>query len=182
LIKLAKEKPGQLNYGSPGTGTPPHMASELFRQMAGIDVLRIPYPGPPAAMVDLVGGRLAYTFGAINIQLPQIRAGKIKALAVTSLRRAESAPEIPTMTQSGLPGFEYSGWLGIAAPKGTPKEILARLHTEIAKISKTPEARAHFASQGREVSATTPDEFAAYIKAEHARWGPVIRKAGIKAE
>jgi len=182
LMKLARANPGKLNYGSPGTGTPPHMASELFRQRAGIDVVRIPYPGPPAAMIDLIGGRLTYTFGAINVQLPQIKTGKIKALAVTSLRRTDAAPDIPTMAESGLAGFDYSGWLGIAAPKGTPKENVARLHTELGKVLKTPETRAHFAAQGREVSATSPDEFAAHIRAEYALWGPVIRKAGIKAE
>lgn len=182
LIKLARQQPGRLNYGSPGTGTPPHMASELFRQAAGIDVVRIPYPGPPAAMVDLMGGRLTYTFGAINFQMPQVKAGKIKALGVTSLRRSGVAPDIPTIAESGLPGFEYSGWLGIAAPKGTPRNIIARLHTEIANALKTQEARAYFASQGRETFATSPDEFSEYIQAEYAKWGPVIRRAGIKAE
>jgi tripartite-type tricarboxylate transporter receptor subunit TctC len=182
LIALARQKPGVLNYGSPGTGTPPHMASELFLQKAQINVTRVPYPGPPAAMIDLVAGRLTYAFGAINIQMPQIAAATIKPIAVTSLRRVAMAPNIPTLAESGLPGFDYSGWLGIAAPKGTPRDIIVRLQTDIAEVLKTPEARSHFAAQGREIAGSSPDEFTAYIAAEYAKWGPVIRAAGIKAE
>jgi len=182
LIALAKKKPGELNYGSPGTGTPPHLASELFIHGANLDVVHVPYAGAPAAMIDLIAGRLAFTFGTLGVQLPQVKAGKIRALAVTSLTRLEALPEIPTVAESGLPGFEYAGWLGIAAPAGTPQPIIERLQREIALVLLTDEARKDFASYGREPVASTPAAFAAFIRAEHAKWGRVIRDANIKAE
>jgi tripartite-type tricarboxylate transporter receptor subunit TctC len=182
LIRLAKENPGQLNYGSPGVGAPPHIAGELFRRMAQIDVLHIPYKTGPAAQIDLIGGRLTYTFEAVATQLPQARAGRIRALAVTSGKRLAALPDIPTVAESGLPGYEYWGWMGISAPAGTPKEIVARLNGEITKILRTQEARDWFAEQGGEPVPETPEEFAAYIKTEYSRWGKLIREAGIKAE
>ena len=182
LIRLAKEKPGQLNFGSPGVGAPPYMAGELFRRMARIDVVHIPYKTGPAAQIDLIGGRLTYTFEAVVTQLPQARASRIRALAVTSAKRLAALPDIPTVAESGLPGYEYWGWMGIAAPAGTPKEIVIRLNAEITKILRTQEARDWFAEQGGEPILETPEEFAAYIKAEYTRWGKLIRESGIKAE
>jgi tripartite-type tricarboxylate transporter receptor subunit TctC len=182
LMALANRKPGELNYGSPGTGTPPHLAGELFSRSASLKVVHVPYAGPSAAMLDLIAGRLAFTFGAVNIQLPQVKAGKIRAIAVTSAARLEALPEIPTVAESGLPGFEYIGWLGIAAPAGTPAPIIERLQRAIALILLTDEARRYFASNGREPVASTPVAFAAFIRAEHAKWGQVIRDSNIKAE
>jgi len=182
LIALAKKRPGELNYGSPGTGTPPHMASELFIRSANLKVLHVPYAGASAAMLDLIAGRLTFTFGTINVQLPQVKAGKIRALAVTSLARLETLPEIPTVAESGLHGFEYIGWLGIAAPAGTPDPIIERLQREIALVLLTDEARRYFASYGREPVASTPTTFAAFIVAEHAKWGLVVRDLNIKAD
>jgi tripartite-type tricarboxylate transporter receptor subunit TctC len=182
LVRLAKEKPGQLNFGSGGTGSPPHMAGELFRHMANIDVWHIPYKTTPDALTDLIGGRITYTIDGIAIQLPQVRAGRIRALAVTSSHRLAALPDIPTIAESGLPGYEYWSWMGVCTPAGTPKEIIARLNAEITKIARTPEARAWFEEQGGEPVTETPEQFAAYIKIEIARWGKVIREAGIKAE
>ncbi len=182
LIALANKKPGELNYGSPGTGTPPHLASELFNRSANVKVMHVPYAGAPAAMVDLIAGRLTFTFGTVNVQLPQVKAGKIRALAVTSPMRLEALPEIPTVAESGLPGFEYIGWLGIAAPAGTPESIIGRLQREIAVILLADEARKYFASYGREPVASTPAAFAAFIRAEYAKWGQVIGDSNIKAE
>jgi len=182
LMALANKKPGALNYGSPGTGTPPHLAGELFSRSADLKVVHVPYAGPSAAMLDLIAGRLTFTFGTVNVQLPQVNAGKIRALAVTSPARLEALPEIPTVAESGLPGFEYIGWLGIAAPAGTPMPILERLQREIAAILRTEEARKYFASHGREAVASTPLAFGAFIRAEHAKWGQVIRESNIKAE
>jgi tripartite-type tricarboxylate transporter receptor subunit TctC len=182
LIALANQKPGELNYGSPGSGTPPHLASELFNRSANVKVMHVPYAGAPAAMLDLIAGRLTFTFGTVNVQLPQVKAGKIRALAVTSPMRLEALPEIPTVAESGLPGFEYIGWLGIAAPAGTPEPIIERLQREIAVILLTDEACKYFASQGREPVASTPAAFAAFIRAEHTKWGLVIRDSNIKAE
>ncbi|HET7527895.1 MAG TPA: tripartite tricarboxylate transporter substrate binding protein [Burkholderiaceae bacterium] len=182
LIALATKKPGELNYGSPGTGTPPHLASELFNRSANVKIMHVPYAGAPAAMLDLIAGRLTFTFGTVNVQLPQVKAGKIRALAVTSPTRLEALPEIPTVAESGLPGFEYSGWLGIAAPAGTPEAIIERLQREIAVILLTDEARQYFASYGREPVASTPAAFTAFIRAEHEKWGHVIRDSNIHAE
>jgi len=182
LMALANKKPGELNYGSPGAGTPPHLASELFNRNAHVKVTHVPYAGPSAAMLDLIAGRLTFTFGTVNVQMPQVKAGKIRALAVTSTERLEALPEIPTVAESGLLGFEYTGWLGIAAPAGTPQPIIERLQREIATILLTDEARKYFASYGREGVASTPVAFAAFIRAEHAKWGQVIRDSNIKAE
>ena len=182
LVRLAREKPGQLNYGSPGSGTPPHLAGELFNSMANIAVTHIPYKGGGAAVTDLVAGRLTYTFDNLSVQLPQVKAGKIKALAVTGARRLDALPEVPTLAESGLAGYDYLAWMGIAAPAKTPKEIVARLSQEITSILGTAAAREWLAAQGAEPGGESPTEFAAYIAAEHAKWGPIIRKAGIKAD
>jgi tripartite-type tricarboxylate transporter receptor subunit TctC len=182
LMHLAKEKPGKLTFGSAGVDTPPHMASELFNRMAGIDVLHVPYKGSMAALTDLIGGNVSYTIDGIAASLPQVRAGKIRALAVTSAKRLAAAPDIPTVAESGLPGYEYWAWQGLCVKTGTPKEIISRLNDEITKILKTQEARDWLADQGGEVIIEMPDEFAAFIKTEHSRWGKIIREAGIKAE
>lgn len=182
LIRLAREKPGQLTFGSAGAGTPPHMAGELFRRTAGIDVLHVPYKSAPPQLADLIGGRLTYAFNAIAGQMPQVRAGKLRALAVTSAKRLAALPDVPTVAESGLSGYEYWSWMGISAPAGTPHTIIARLNSEITKILKTQEARDWFTEQGSEVEPETAEEFAAFIKAEHARWGKTIRAAAIKPE
>ena len=182
LVRLAREKPGQLTFGSAGVGSPPHMAGELFRRLARIDVMHVPYKSAPAAQIDLIGGGLTYTFDGIASQLPQVRAGKVRGLAVTSAKRLVALPDIPTVSESGLPGYEYWSWMGICAPAGTPKEIISRLNGEITKILKTQEAHEWFALQGGEETMETAEEFSAFIKAEYARWGKTIREAGIKAE
>jgi len=182
LLQLAKQSPGKLTYGSPGTGTPPHLAAELFKRMAGIDTLHVPYKSPAPALFDLMGGRLSYTFDSLAIQMPQVKAGKIRALGVTSGQRLASLPEIPTVAEAGLPGFEYWSWMGICAPAGTPRPIVARLNQEIVHILGTQQAKDWFAAEGGEPKGETPEEFAAFILAEHARWGKVIREAGIKAD
>jgi tripartite-type tricarboxylate transporter receptor subunit TctC len=182
LVALARNRPGELNYGSPGTGTPPHLAGELFNRSANVKVTHIPYAGAPAAMLDLLAGRVAFTFGTVNVQLPQVQGGRIRALAVTSLNRLDALPEVPTLAESGLPGFEYNGWIGIAAPAGTPQPIIARLQREIAAIVLSDRARLYFAGYGREPVASTPAAFAAFIRAEHERWGQVIRDSNIRAD
>lgn len=182
LLRLAREQPGKLSYGSSGIGTPPHMAAELLRHMASIDVQHVPYKGATPALTDLLAGRVAFTIDSFTMQLPQVKAGKLRALAVTGAQRQAATPEIPTFAESGLAGYEYSSWMGVAAPAGTPKEIIARLNAELVRQLRTPEAREWFAAQGAEVIGDTPEEFAARIRAEHARWAKVVREAGIKAE
>ena len=182
LIALAKKKPGQFSYGSPGVGTPPHLAAELFKRMAKIEATHVPYKGGAAALLDLAGGRVTYTIDGLALQGPHVKTGKIRALAVTGTKRVASFPDVPTVAESGLPQYEFLGWMGLAAPAGTPREIVAQLNIVMAKILSSPEARDWFAEQGGEPFADTPEEFAAFIKSEHARWGPIIRDAGIKAE
>lgn len=182
LMRLAKATPGQLTFGSSGVGSPPHMAGELFRKMAHVDVTHVPYKNMPAAQLDLIGGRIDYTFDALVVQLPQVQAGKLKAVAVTSAKRLAVLPDVPTMDESGVPGYEFWSWIGVCAPAGTPRAIVLRLNTEIGRILLMPETRDWFAAQGSRVTVESPEEFGAFIKAEHARWGVVIREAGIKGE
>jgi tripartite-type tricarboxylate transporter receptor subunit TctC len=182
LIELARKKPGALDYGSPGSGTPPHMAGELFRRMANIEVTHVPYKGGMPALLDLMGGRIAYTFDALVLQAPHVKSGKLRGLAVTSTRRVKSIAEIPTVLESGLPGYEYWSWMGLAAPAGTPSAIVGRLNAEMVKILRTAEARDWFEEQGGEPVGDRPDEFVAFVKAEHAKWGRIIREAKIKAD
>ena len=182
LVRMAKAQPGTLSYGSSGSGTPPHMAGELFRRAAGIEVAHVPYKGAAAALADLLGGRLAYTIDGTVIQGPQVRAGKLRPLAVTSRERLTSLPEVPTMAEAGLPGFEFVSWMGVAAPAATPPAIVQRLNAELVKALRTSEARQWFEAQGAVAVGDAPEQFAAFIRAEHARWGAVVREAGIRAE
>ncbi|MFN0314032.1 MAG: Bug family tripartite tricarboxylate transporter substrate binding protein [Burkholderiales bacterium] len=182
LVRLAREKPGQLNWGSGLAGSPPHMAGELFRRLAKIEVANIPYKNVHQAEIDLIAGRLSYTIDGISMMLPEVKSGRVRALAVTSSKRLATLPDIPTIAESGVPGYEYMSWMGISAPAGTPKEIIAWLNTEITKILGTEEARDWFAKQGGEPVIETPEEFAVFIKSEHTRWGKIIREAGIKVE
>lgn len=182
LIALAKATPGQLTFGSAGIGTPPDMAGELFKRRANIDVTSVRYKGGNLAQIDLIAGRLTYTIDGIGILLPYVNAGKLKALAVTSAQRVPTLPAIPTVAESGLPGYEYEAWTGICAPAGTPKEIIARLNAELVKILRTPETRDWFAAQGMRPIGDSPEEFAAVIKTDHAKWGAIIRAAGMKGE
>jgi tripartite-type tricarboxylate transporter receptor subunit TctC len=182
LIRLAREKPGHLTFGSAGNGTPPHMAAELFKRTAKIDVVHVPYKGASPALVDLMAGRLSFTFDSAAIQLPQVRTGKIKALAVTGSKRLPSLPDIPTVSESGFPGFEYWSWMGICAPAGTPKDVVSRLNHAIVGILGTPKAQDWFAAQGGEPMGESPEAFAAFIKTEYAKWGEVVRAAGITVE
>jgi tripartite-type tricarboxylate transporter receptor subunit TctC len=182
LIKLAKERPGQLSYGSSGIGTPPHMAAELFRRLAHIDVQHVPYKGASPALTDLVAGRVAFTIDSLTMQMPQVKLGKLRALATTGPARVTAAPEVPTFAEAGLGDYEYLSWMGVAMPAGAPRDVVLRLNKELVRALKTPEAREWFAGQGAEVVGDTPEEFAALIRAEHARWGRIIREAGIKAE
>jgi tripartite-type tricarboxylate transporter receptor subunit TctC len=182
LIALAKAKPGQLNYGSPGNGTPPHLAAELFKRMAGIDAVHVPFNGGGQETQALVGGQITYTIEGLTLQLPLVQSGRLRALGVTSARRLPALPDIPTLAESGLPGYEFMGWIGIAAPAATPREIVERLAREIAAIEATAEARDWFATYGAEAGTIAPNAFAAEIRAEHARWGQVIRDARIKLD
>lgn len=182
LIALAKAKPGSLNFGSPGNGTPPHIASELFKRAAAIDAVHVPYRGGGALMAAMLGGQLSWSMDGPTVQAPHVRSGALRALAVTGARRLTALPEVPTMAEAGLAGYEYEGWTGYAAPAATPQAIVARLAAEIAKIAATSEAREWFATLGSEPGAMPPQAFAALIRTEHARFGDLIRAASLRAE
>jgi tripartite-type tricarboxylate transporter receptor subunit TctC len=182
LMRLAREQPGKLSYGSSGIGTPPHLAAELFRHMAGINVQHVPYKGATPALTDLIAGRIAFTIDSFTMQLPHVKTGKLRALAVTGANRVAAAPGVPTVAESGLAGYEYRSWMGVAAPAGTPREIVVRLNADLVRVLKTAEAREWFAMQGADVVGDAPEEFGSVIRADYVRWGQIIREAGIKAE
>ena len=182
LVQLAKAKPGQLNFGSPGIGTPPHLAGELFKRVAGIDVVHVPYNGGGQSATALISGQVSFMIEGLSVVLPLVKAGRLRPLAVTGPRRAASLPDVPTMAEAGLPAYEFVGWVGIAAPAATPKPIIDRLYREIGKVLATAEAREWFGAVGAEPLADAPEAFAAVIRAEHAKWGKVIREAGIRIE
>jgi tripartite-type tricarboxylate transporter receptor subunit TctC len=182
LLRMAREKPGGLSFGSSGIGTPPHMASELLKRLAGINAIHVPYKGGGQAATDLIAGHVNWTFDGATVQLPLMKAGRIRALAVSSSTRVASMAEVPTLAEAGVPGYEFTAWSGIALPAGTPPTIVARLHAEISKILASAEAKEHFSSLGLSAGADTMDAFAAQIRAEHAKWGDIIKQTGMKAE
>jgi tripartite-type tricarboxylate transporter receptor subunit TctC len=182
LIMLAKQKPGVLNAGSAGLGSFQHLATELFRLQAGIDFVIVQYKGGGPSMTDLLAGHVQLSVGSVVQLLPHIRSGKLKALGVGGAKRIQALPEVPTISEAGLPGYEANNWWGILAPAGTPAPVLARLREEIAAILESAETRKRFEVEGGEVVKMDPAEFAALIAAETAKWSQVVKQAGIKAE
>ena len=182
LINLAKARPGELTFASGGTGTGNHIAAELMKSVAGVDIRHIPYKGVLAAVPDLLGGRVTMMFSPLPVVLPLVHEGKLRAIAVTSLTRSSTAPELPTIAESGYPGFEVTIWYGLLAPAGTPPAIIRRLHLETVKALAQPDLRAKLADLGLEPIGNSPDEFAAIIKSEIPKWGKVIKDAGIKPD
>jgi tripartite-type tricarboxylate transporter receptor subunit TctC len=182
LIAYAKSHPGQLNYGSGGLGSTPYLAAELFKSLSGIDVLHVPYKGGAPALSDLVGGQLSFMIENMPGTMPYVMAGNLRAIAITSPQRSPLAPELPTMVEAGVPGYEMSGWNGIFAVKGTPPAIVERLYGEVAKILRAPEVRRELAALGAEPVGYTPDEFGAFLKTDMARWGRIIQEKGIRSD
>jgi tripartite-type tricarboxylate transporter receptor subunit TctC len=182
LIALAKTRPGEINYSSSGTGSSQHLAGELLKSLAHIDIVHIPYKGSPPALIDLLGGRVVLMCSTIAPAMPLVKSEKLRALAVTSLKRSAATPETPTVAESGLPGYEATAWQGVLAPAGTPREIIVRLSSELVRVINLPEVRKQLAEQGYEPGGNTPEQFAEYIKTEIAKWTRVIKAAGLKAE
>ncbi len=182
LLAFAKARPNQLTFGSAGSGTASHFAGELMNMMAGLKVTHIPYKGVAPAHLDTMAGQLSMMFGGIVTSVPAIKAGKLRALGVTTLKRWQGTPDIPTMSEAGLTGFEVNSWFGLLAPAGTPREIVTRLNTEVARSLREPDARERFFSIGAEPMGGTPEEFGDYIKSETAKWAKVIKAAGIKVD
>ena len=182
LIATAKAKPGALTFASAGNGSTGHLALELLKTSAGIDVVHIPYKGTQPALTDVLGGRVPVMFDGVITSLPHIRAGKLRPLAVASLTRSPLLPDVPTMTEAGLPGFEAVGLATLMAPAGTPPDVVARLSREVAAIVRLPEVRDQLVNMGLEVVGDTPAEFSDYLRTETPKWAKVIRDAHVKAE
>ncbi len=181
LIKLAKEKPGQLNFASSGSGTSIHLSGELFKTMAGVDMTHVPYKGSAPALTDLMGGQVQLMFDNLPSSLQQIKAGKLRAIAVTSAQRAPALPNVP-IAESGLPGFEASSWFGMLAPAGTPPAVIARINAEVNQWLQTTEAKEKLVAQGAVVAGGTPEQFAAHIRAETEKWAKVVKVSGAKVD
>jgi tripartite-type tricarboxylate transporter receptor subunit TctC len=182
FIKLAKSKPGKLNFGSGSTGSAGHLAGELFKTMAGVDMAHIPYKGAAAAMQDLIGGRVDLMFDNMASSLAQVKGGRVRALAVTTAKRSPLAPELPTIAESGLPGFDINTWFGIFVPAGTPRAAVDRLHAEFTKALAMPDVREKMLALGAEPVGSTPAEFAAYVKSEAAKYAKLIKASGAKVD
>ena len=182
LIALAKSRPGQLNYGSSGVGAPPHLATELFKSMARIDAVHVPYQGATPAIAALIGGHIDFYVGGISGLIPQVRSSKLRSLAVTGARRVAELPQVPTIAEAALPGYDISTWFGVVAPAETPKEIVSRLSTTLAKIVAEKDTQSFLAAQGLEPATSSPDELARLIRDEIPKFARIVKAAGIKAE
>jgi tripartite-type tricarboxylate transporter receptor subunit TctC len=182
FIALARGRPGEINYGTSGPGGSGHLAGELFRGMTGVNIVHVPYRGQPPALNDLLAGQVQSLFGAPLAVIPHIRSGKIRALAVTGQKRSQAAPDVPTFNEAGLPGYDASTWNGIMVPTGTPRAVIDRLHAEIVKILRVPATVERLAGDGSVAVASTPEEFARFINAEHAKWSKVVREGNIRVE
>jgi tripartite-type tricarboxylate transporter receptor subunit TctC len=182
LIKFAKANPGKLNYGSGGSGTPPHLATELFKQMAGVQMVHVPYKTIPAAITDLLAGQIQVMFTVGPAGLPHVKAGRIRGLAVSTAKRSAFAPDLPTVAESGLPGFDVFGWNGVLVPAGTPQPVIAKLHDVMIAAIKQPEVRERMAGFGFEPIGNTPEQFGAFVREDVARWAKLVKETGAKVE
>ena len=182
LIATAKAAPGDLNFGSGGIGTTPHMAGELFALMSGIKITNISYKGEQPALVDILGGQLPMMFSNVSAAMPFVKSGRLRALGITSSSRFDTAPGIPTIAESGLPGYEAETWLGFVVPVATPREIISRLHAEITRVMNLPDVKEKLIAQGFILERSSPEQFSEYIRSEQLKWGKVIHDAGIRSD
>lgn len=182
LIAFARAHPGQLNFASPGNGTSSHLAGELFRQVAKIDVMHIPYKGATPAITDLIAGQVSFTIASMLSVLPYAKQGRLRLLAVTTAKRSAALPDLPTIAESGLPGFEVANWFGVIATGGTPRAIIGRLNAELLRIARVPDMAEKLAAQGADPATGTPEEFGRFIQDEIKKWAVVVRGAGIQPE
>ena len=182
LIAFAKAKPGYLNAGSSGVGTPNHFGTELLKWLAGVDIVHVPYKGGAPALTDLLGGQIQMAFSSVPAVLPHIKAGRLVALGVGSAKRSPALPNVPTIAEAGVPGYEYTTWYGIFAPAKTPRPLIARLNTEIVKAMETPEIKDRFTALGGDPDPGTPEELRAYMANESAKWAKIIKAANIRVE
>jgi tripartite-type tricarboxylate transporter receptor subunit TctC len=182
LTALAKSKPGKINWGSPGTGTPHHLAGEMFKTLTGIDMVHIPYKGAAPAIVDLLGGQVSLAFVSLPAALPHIRAGKLTAIGTSGAQRSAVAPDVATIAEAGFPGYELENWYGLLAPAGTPRTVVTKLNGEVVKILQAPDVKERLNSQGFEIRTSTPEKFAAYIKSEIVKWAKIVKDSGAKVD
>ena len=183
LIALAKSKPGQLNYASSGNGTPPHLAGEMFKSMAHVNIVHVPYKNASPAMIDTISGQVQAMFVILPLGLPHVQAAKVRALAVTGAKRSALAPQLPTVAESGIPAFEVIGWNGFLAPAATPRPVVTKLNGELSRALKQTDVPQRLANVGYEPAAVnSPEEFTAYMKAEVAKWAKVVKEAGVKLD
>ena len=182
LVAAAKAAPGKLNYGSPGIGTPHHLSMELFKSLTGTDIKHVPYKGSAGAITDLLGGQIDVMFVPIHTALPHVKSGRLKALAVGGVKRHPTAPDLPTLTELGIPGIEVDMWYGFLAPQGTPRDIISKLNGELKAILALPDIQSAFAAQGLDASTSTAEEFQALMERDAAKWARVVREAKIAAE
>ncbi len=182
FIALAKAQPGKLNYASSGPGTPYHMAGELFKAMAGVDIVHVPYRGSSGARTDILGGQVQMMFDAVTTMSEHVKAGQVRALGTSGKVRSSVLPDVPTVSEAGVPGYETTIWLGVIAPKGTPSAIVNRLNAEITRIVSRPEVRSDWAKQGAVAMAMTPDEFGKYIADDIVKWERIVRISGAKPD
>lgn len=182
LLALARAKPGELNYASAGRGTGTHMSAELLKTMTGIDIVQVPYKGGGPAITAILGGQVQLNVGTIVALLPHVRSGKLRAIAVTTAKRSAAAPDIPTVAESGVPGYDHGPWNGLFAPGKTPKAVVAKINAEVVRVLRSPEFSTVVAKQGAETVGNSPGEFAAVVKSEIAKWAKVVKAAGIRPE
>lgn len=182
LIQAAKSRPKPLSFGSSGNGGLPHLAAELLKSLSGIDLIHIPYKGGAQALIDLMGGRIDIMVNSIPLLLPQAKTGKIKMIAVTTLKRADAAPDVPTIAESGVPGYDVNGWYGVVVPAKTPPAVIAKLHRDIVGFIGLQDVRDRIRNDGGDVVGSTPHEYAALIRADIAKWKALVAKTGIRAE
>jgi tripartite-type tricarboxylate transporter receptor subunit TctC len=182
LVRLLKTRDGGLNYGSPGVGSPPHLAAELFKLQAGVPATHVPYKGGGQAASDLIAGHVDFAIEGLQVMAPLIKEGRVRVLAVSGPKRVASLPDVPTISEAGVPGYAYEGWTGIAAPAGTPRAIIDKVYKALAAIATTDEGREFFAKAGAEAGAEPPDVFAAFLREDYERMGRVVREAGIKGD
>jgi tripartite-type tricarboxylate transporter receptor subunit TctC len=182
LVALAKAKPGELNYGSGGNGTSNHLAGELFRILAGINVVHVPYKGVPQAINDTLAGRMHFAFGSPVSVLPHVKDGRLRLLAVTTPQRSRALPDVPTVAESGVPGYDFTGWMGMLVPRSTPPDIVRALQQEVAKIVFAPELQRKLTADAAEPVGSTPADFAVFLKTDIARWTRVVKEAHIQVD
>ena len=182
LVALAKARPGQLTFSSPGSGTPNHLSGEMFKMLTGVDMQHVPYKGSAQAIGDVIGGQIVMSFENIVVASPYVKSGRIKALAVTSAKRASALPNVPTIAESGVPGFASVGWFGVVVPAATPKEVVAKLNSELVRVLALPEIKERISSLGAEVVSTTPDGMDQFNRTQIALWAKVVKASGARAE